>query len=159
MSDAESNQENIEMDRIRQLAELMSEFDLSELSLREGGNTIRLRKGGLVMQQAIATAPQTAAQAAPPASVETEAVEEDPNIVVIASPMVGTFYARPNPNAEAYVRIGDNVETDTTVCIVEAMKVFNEIPAEVRGQIVAILVDDEEPIEFGKPLFKVDVSK
>jgi acetyl-CoA carboxylase biotin carboxyl carrier protein len=72
--------------------------------------------------------------------------------------MVGTFYGRANPNAEPYVHVGDHVEAETTVCIIEAMKVFNEIPAEVRGKIVAVLVDDEEPVEFGKPLFKVDTS-
>ena len=72
--------------------------------------------------------------------------------------MVGTFYSRPNPNADAYVKVGDHVNEDTTVCIIEAMKVFNEIPAEVSGRVVAILVDDDEPLEFGKPLFKIDTS-
>jgi acetyl-CoA carboxylase biotin carboxyl carrier protein len=72
--------------------------------------------------------------------------------------MVGTFYSRPNPNAEPFVKIGDHVEPNSTVCIVEAMKMFNEIPAEVRGRIVAVLVGDEEPVDHGKPLFKVDTS-
>ena len=72
--------------------------------------------------------------------------------------MVGTFYTRSNPKAEAYVRIGDMVSPESTVCIIEAMKVFNEIPAEVRGRIVAILADDEQPVEFGQPLFKVDTG-
>ena len=69
--------------------------------------------------------------------------------------MVGTFYSKPNPNTEPYVKIGDHVSEESTVCIIEAMKVFNEIAAEVAGKIVAVLVDDEEPVEFGKPLFKV----
>ena len=81
------------------------------------------------------------------------------NIVTINSPMVGTFYAKPNPEAEAYVKVGDHVSADTIVCVVEAMKVFNEIPAEVSGQIIAVLVENEESVEFGKPLFKVDTSK
>ena len=72
--------------------------------------------------------------------------------------MVGTFYSRPNPNSEAYVTLGDVVTPDTTVCVIEAMKVFNEIPAELTGRIVAILAEDEEPVEYGKPLFKVDTS-
>ena len=72
--------------------------------------------------------------------------------------MVGTFYSRPNPDSDSFVQIGDVVNNDTTVCIIEAMKVFNEIQAEVKGKIVAILVDDEEPVDVGKPLFKVDPS-
>ena len=76
----------------------------------------------------------------------------------IKSPMVGTFYSKANPDAETFVKIGDMVDNETTVCIVEAMKVFNEIPAEVRGRIVAILVDNEEPVDHGKPLFQVDTS-
>jgi acetyl-CoA carboxylase biotin carboxyl carrier protein len=72
--------------------------------------------------------------------------------------MVGTFYSRPNPNAEKFVKIGDHVEPETTVCIIEAMKMFNEIPSETRGRIVAVLVEDEEPVDHGRPLFKVDTT-
>ena len=75
---------------------------------------------------------------------------------MIKSPMVGTFYAAPNPESPAYVKVGDHVGPETTVCIVEAMKVFNQIPAEVSGKIVAVLVENGEPVEFGQPLFKVD---
>jgi acetyl-CoA carboxylase biotin carboxyl carrier protein len=72
--------------------------------------------------------------------------------------MVGTFYSKPNPTAEPFVKVGDHVDPERTICIIEAMKVFNEIPAEIRGRIVAVLVGDEESVEFGKPLFKVDTS-
>ncbi len=72
--------------------------------------------------------------------------------------MVGTFFSRANPDAEPYVQVGDHVAPTTTVCVIEAMKVFNEIPAEVSGQIVAVLVENEEAVEYGKPLFKVDTS-
>ena len=81
---------------------------------------------------------------------------DSPNIAIIKSPMVGTFYSKPNPNAAPYVKVGDHIEPDKTVCMIEAMKVFNEIPAEIRGKILEVLVHDEEPVEFGKPLFKVD---
>ena len=81
---------------------------------------------------------------------------EDEHIAVIKSPMVGTFYTAPNPDSPAYVKVGDHVGPETTVCIVEAMKVFNEIPAEVSGKIVTVLVENGEPVEFGQPLFKVD---
>ena len=92
----------------------------------------------------------------PPATSTPSA--DTANIAVIKSPMVGTFYCRPNPKAEPYVKIGDRVDTTTTVCIIEAMKVFNEIPAEVRGKLVAVLCEDGEAVEFDKPLFKVDTS-
>jgi acetyl-CoA carboxylase biotin carboxyl carrier protein len=95
----------------------------------------------------------------PPVGGKPTAVGDGPNIALIKSPMVGTFYTRPNPKAEAYVKVGSKVDTTSTVCIIEAMKVFNEIPAEVRGTIVAILVEDGEAVEFEKPLFKVDTSQ
>ena len=77
----------------------------------------------------------------------------------VKSPMVGTFYTTPSPDAAAFVKVGDHIGPETTVCIVEAMKVFNEIPAEISGKIVAVLVEHGEPVEFGQPLFKVDVGK
>jgi len=168
MSDSESNAEDVfDVDRIRRLVELMEQHDISEVNLRQSGQKIRLRRG----QPAAAVLPPTAypaplappvAMTAPQAAPESVATPSDPpenpDIVVISSPMVGTFYARANPNADPFVRIGDQIDVDTTVCIIEAMKVFNEIPGEVRGKVVAILVDDEEPVDHGRPLFKVDTS-
>lgn len=88
-------------------------------------------------------------------SVETEVVEEDESIVEIVAPMVGTFYRKPSPESDPYVKVGDSIEEETVVCIVEAMKLFNEIEAETTGEIVDILVDDGELVEYGQPLFKV----
>jgi len=79
--------------------------------------------------------------------------------VVIQSPMVGTFYTAADPESLPYVKVGDHVGAETTVCIVEAMKVFNQIPAEVSGRIVAVLVENGESVEFGQPLFKVDTRE
>lgn len=167
MADPETPREDVfEVDRIRNLLNLMQEFDLREIDLRQTDQRIRLCRG--IEPAVIATAPPVAAapaKATPVAPAEPatpaappRAEPENPNIAYIKSPMVGTFYSRPNPKAEPYVRPGDNVSPESVVCIIEAMKVFNEIPAEVRGRIVAILVDDEEPIEFGKPLFKIDTG-
>ena len=78
--------------------------------------------------------------------------------MTIKSPMVGTYYSKPNPKAEAFVKVGSKVDVNTPICIIEAMKVFNEIPAEVRGTVTAILVEDGEAVEFDKPLFKVEKS-
>jgi acetyl-CoA carboxylase biotin carboxyl carrier protein len=80
-------------------------------------------------------------------------------VVLIKSPMVGTFYTAPDPDSPAFVKVGDHVGPDTTVCIVEAMKVFNQIPAEASGRIIAVLVENGAPVEFGQPLFKVDTRE
>ena len=148
-------------ERLRRLIELMKEHDLRELELRADEQHIRLSRGASeapvgaysVPHSASPTGPALTGQSTYPTSTEDS---EGENIVLIRSPMVGTFYNKPNPTAEQYVRVGQHVEQETTVCIIEAMKVFNEIPAEMCGKIIAILVEDEEPVEFGKPLFKVD---
>jgi acetyl-CoA carboxylase biotin carboxyl carrier protein len=97
------------------------------------------------------------APASPDAAVAAAAV--DANLALIKSPMIGTFFVSPGPDAPAFVKVGDHVGPTTTVCIIEAMKVFNEIPAEVSGQVVAVLVENGEPVEFGQPLFKIDPRK
>jgi acetyl-CoA carboxylase biotin carboxyl carrier protein len=101
---------------------------------------------------------QAAAAGAEKGGPAKSAAAEGPNIVAIKSPMVGTFYSRTNPKAAPFVKPGDHVNPETTVCIIEAMKVFNEIPAEVRGRVVAILVEDGEAVDHGKPLFKIDTA-
>ena len=162
MSDSQPSQTQVQqkgnvfdVEQLQQLVELMEAHDLSEVNLREGGRKIRLRRGAIVATPATA-APVVAPAAA--AAAPAAAPAESDNITTITSPMVGTFYSRPNPDASAFVKVGDSVEPETTVCIIEAMKVFNEIPAEIRGKIVAIFVKDEEALEFGKPIFKVDTS-
>jgi acetyl-CoA carboxylase biotin carboxyl carrier protein len=150
-----------DLDRIVRLVELMKEHDLREVDLQEGEQKIRLARGG----QEIAYAPMTAGTIASQqtsssqASTQGTAAVDAANLKQILSPMVGTFYARPNPNAEPFVKVGDDVDTSTTVCIIEAMKTFNEIPAEIRGKIVAVLVEDGEHVDTDRPLFKVEVGK
>jgi acetyl-CoA carboxylase biotin carboxyl carrier protein len=170
MSGAEPNSGDVfDLDKISRLVELMKVHDLAEINLKQGEQQIQLKRGGpapqsagVVPDAAVASPPPQSpaplAVAPPPLPKETDQAEEQ-NIVYIKSPMVGTFYARPNPDADLFVRVGDHIEPDTTVCIIEAMKVFNEIAAEVSGQVMAILVENEEPVEYGKPLFKIDTSK
>lgn len=150
-----------DLDRIVRLVELMKEHDLHEVDLQEGEQKIRLARGGKEVAYVAppVSAPSTAAQSASTGSTSSGAPVESANIKQILSPMVGTFYARPNPNAEPFIKVGDHVETSTTVCIIEAMKTFNEIPAEIRGKIVAVLVEDGEHVDTDKPLFKVEVGK
>lgn len=151
-------QDVFDVERIRRLIDLMKEHDLGEIDLKQNEQQIRLVRGGI---QSIAPAsmrnPTQITPVQPATSGSGPVTSDDgPHVAVIKSPMVGTFYNRPNPKSEAFVKVGSAVATDTIVCIVEAMKVFNEIPAEVRGKIVAVLVENEEPVDFGRPLFKVD---
>lgn len=142
--------------KIRRLIELMKEHELSEVDLRDGDVRVRLRKGGeqYVVESRPAAISAPSASAAPAAS--SPAAPAVDNLPVIKSPMVGTFYVSANPESPPFVKIGDHVGNDSTVCIIEAMKVFNEIPAETTGKIVAVLVENGSPVEYGQPLFKID---
>jgi acetyl-CoA carboxylase biotin carboxyl carrier protein len=147
--------------KIRRLVQLMEEHGLTEVDLEQGEQRMRLRRHSEVntapaAPPAAVSAPAAAAPAAQPAPATASA--DAANIVAIKSPMVGTFYAAQNPESPAFVKVGDHVGKDTPVCIVEAMKVFNEIPAGTSGKIVAVLVENGEPVEYGQPLFKVDTS-
>ena len=147
--------------RIRRLVELMNEHELSEIDLRQADQRIRLRKGVEPVISGPAPTPANdaaAARSSPPDSQPPPA-KADEGLPVIKSPMIGTFYASPSPETPPFVKVGDHVGPTTTVCTIEAMKVFNEIPAEASGQIVAVLVENGEPVEFGQPLFRVDPSK
>ena len=142
--------------KVRRLIELMKEHDLSELDLKQADNRVRIRRGGEVVAYSapVAAAPRAAAAAAEPAAPKESAA--DARMLVIKSPMVGTFYKASGPDSAPFVKVGDRIGPEKTVCIVEAMKVFNEIPAGVSGQVVAILVENGAPVEFGQPLIKVD---
>ena len=147
-----------DVDRISQIVELMEQHDLSEVDLQQGDDKIRLKRGGdvaPVIHQApvVAAAAPVAASGAAPAAGGSAPVDD--GTITINSPMVGTFYCKANPDAEPFAQVGTVVNEDTIVCIVEAMKVFNEIPAECRGTIVEILVDDQQAVDFGKPMFRV----
>ncbi len=146
-----------EVGKIRELIELMQDHELSEVDLKQADQRIRLRRGPA--GQPMVYAPQAAAPApaasAPAAATAPAAPAEDANTVTIDSPTIGTFYSRSKPEADDYVKVGDTVTADTIVCIVEAMKMFNEIPAGVSGKIVEVLVKNEEPVDNNKPLFRV----
>lgn len=159
----QGQQDVFDVRKIRRLVELMREHELSEMDLRQGETRIQIRRGSLPVvttsgrSSAAQPAPAAvAAEPAPAAAPPKPAPAEDANTALIRSPMVGTFYSAPDPDSSPYVKVGDIVGPETTVCIVEAMKVFNEIQAEVAGKIVAVLVGNGEPVEFGQPLFKLD---
>jgi acetyl-CoA carboxylase biotin carboxyl carrier protein len=160
--DAKDGGEVFDIVRVRALVELMNEHDLSEIDLRQGPQRVRLRRGAEA--PVMMTAPLAAAPAAQPAAVApaapvvgtaptTPAAAMGP---VIKSPMVGTFYSSASPDTAPFVKVGDQVGPDTTICIIEAMKVFNEIPAECSGKIAAILVTSGAAVEYGQPLFRLE---
>ncbi len=156
--DKNPESEVFDIDRLRNLVELMQEHDLSEIDLRNEAKRIKVRRGAeptyaVPAVAAPVAAPVATGGAAAPAAAAAPA--EDDNTTAINSPMVGTFYTRPKPDAPNFVKVGDHVDADTVVCLVEAMKMFNEIPAGISGKIAAVLVKNEEPVDVGKPLFKV----
>ena len=144
------------VDRIRDLIDLMEERGLCEVDLKQADQQIRLVRGGIGPGAAAAASPPPASTATPEPAARPAAVEDAAHVKVVKAPMVGTFYSKPNPNAEDFVKIGSKVSPDTVLCIIEAMKVFNEIPAEVEGTIIEVLASNEEAVDYGRPLFKVD---
>ncbi|MDG2053592.1 MAG: acetyl-CoA carboxylase biotin carboxyl carrier protein [Phycisphaerales bacterium] len=157
----------IDIRKLKELVRLMVTNDLTELDLRDTEEQVTLRRrrdeeSPVVIQAPVAApaaAPVAAAPAAAPAAsppVTDEASVED--LPSISSPMVGTFFAAANPDSDAFVKVGDEITADTVVCLVEAMKIFNEIKAETSGTIRKVLVSNGESIEFGQPLFLIDPS-
>jgi len=150
--------------KVRRFIELMNEYDLAEIDLRQNDQRIRLRRGPdvVTVAGAVPSLPPQALHAprsqAGEAAAPAETSIEDANSITIRSPMVGTFYTSASPDTPPFVKIGDQVGPESTVCIVEAMKVFNEIPAECSGKIVAILASNGDSVEYGQPLFRVAPS-
>ena len=164
-SSSETSRENdiFDVQQVRQLVELMNEYNIAEIDLRNGNQRIQL-KGNVAPTFAAVPAPVQLPVATPVSHPVTPALAQsaipvtgdDASIVFIKSPMVGTFYAAQKQESPAFVKVGDTVSPETTVCILEAMKVFNEIQAECSGKVVAVLVKNGDPVDFGKPLFKID---
>jgi len=153
-----------DLKKVKELIELMLENDLVEVEIVDGDSKIHLKRPGASGSQipAVATIPvitgampMSAVPAAGAAQTQPPQVQTDDNLVNITSPIVGTFYAAPSPDSEPYVKVGDHVTSDTVVCIVEAMKVMNEIKAETTGTVEKIMVSNGQAVEFGHVLFKI----
>jgi acetyl-CoA carboxylase biotin carboxyl carrier protein len=148
---------------IKQVVDLMKRSDLSEFEFEEDGFKLRLSSKGADAPQVIHAAPATQTTApfpvAAPATGEAVATPvEEKGISIIKSPMVGTFYSAVSPESPAFVKVGAKVSIDSVVCIIEAMKVMNEIQAEMSGTITELLVENGEAVEYGQPLFKVKTA-
>ncbi len=151
----------MKIDEIRTIVELMSKNDLTEFKVEAEDYNLCIRRGSSETQimasaPVFQAAPAPAVPVAPAAPAAAPAVEAAVSLVTIDSPIVGTFYRSPSPEAPAFVNVGDSVTPDTVVCIVEAMKVMNEVKAEKSGVIREILIDNAQPVEFGQPLFVID---
>ena len=152
----------MDLRKLKKLIDLVQESGISELEVTEGEEKVRIAKhyGAVAapsMQPYMMAAPVAAPQAvAGAASVNLDDEDELPPGHIVKSPMVGTFYRSPSPGADAFVQVGQTVKQGDTLCIIEAMKLLNEIEADASGVIKAILVENGEPVEFGQPLFVID---
>lgn len=161
--------------RIKKLAEMMRELGLSELDIQQDASRLLLRRENFsnapsaatnfspsFAPSAISAPPQISQSLSPPTNSAPAApsapanLADEAHLVTIKSPMVGTFYSAPKPDAPAYVKVGDIISPEKNVCLIEAMKVYNEIQAEVSGKVVAVLVKNGEAVDVNKPLFKID---
>lgn len=164
---------SVNMEELRELIALLRDNGLAELELEREDFRVRLRREGISVSgdhsqyitaapvslpnTTAATAAASTAAAAPahPGAQASSAASADQDLHIIPSPIVGTFYRSPSPTAEPFVKIGSNVEADSVVCIIEAMKLMNEIQAEASGEVVKIYVENGQPVEYGQPLFGI----
>ena len=166
----------LKIQEIREIIKLIDQSNIDEFTFEHDGSKIKMKKVVHASPAPVQAVPTTVVTETPavqpstpvaPAAVETKvapkeevkvAAVNDPSLHKITSPMVGTFYASPSPDADAYVKVGDKVSESSVVCIVEAMKLFNEIEAEVKGEVVEVLVENGQLVEYGQPLFLVRLS-
>lgn len=153
----------MDLDRIKNVIELMREHELNEFAIEEKDFKLSLKRGGgaVTMMPSPMMMPGLAGGAAPapaaaPAAPAPEAPAADENLTPIPSPLVGTFYRASSPDADPFVAVGSRVNKDTVVCIIEAMKVMNEIKAEASGVIKKILVENATAVQFGQPMFLIE---
>ncbi len=147
--------------KVKKLIELLEESNVAEIEIHEGEESVRISRGGTAMPlPPVAYAPAPVAPLAPAvAPMATEEASSDsklPQGEVVESPMVGTFYRASSPDAKSFVELGDKVEVGQTLCIVEAMKILNQIESEVSGVVRAILIENGQPVEYGQPMFVVE---
>ena len=162
----------MDLKEIQHLIRFVAKSGASEVELEMDGIKIAIKTTGegdvrettLIQQVPVAAAqPMVAPQQAAPAPAAdaapaAPAPAEDANLITVKSPMIGTFYRRPSPDKDLFVNVGDEIKEGTVVCVIEAMKLFNEIESDVSGKIVKVLVEDSSPVEYDQPLFLVDPS-
>ena len=156
----------MKIDEIRELIQLVHETGISELEVQRGENRVRIRSGVNATAQEIllaagqggSAAHNYGAAAAPTAAAAAQSLpkeKEDDDVILVKSPIVGTYYDSPSPTAAPFVKVGDSVEPKHVLCIIESMKLMNEIEADVAGMVVAKLVENGRPVEYGEALFRI----
>ena len=158
----------MEVNHIKELVEMMKENDLSELEIVDGQTRVMLKRGTVQPATQVVTMPHLVGagsmaampimEAAAAGAVSGKSKEENSNLVQIQSPMVGTFYSAPSPTAKPFVEVGTKIEEETVVCIIEAMKMMNEIKGEKKGIIRKVLVENGAAVEYGQALFLVELN-
>lgn len=153
---------NMEVEKVKELIDLMKANDITEMEIIDGEKQIILKRGGQVVPVAPVVAPVAAVAPAAPAaatpSSPAPADDVDDGLSKVASPIIGTFYSAPSPDADDFIKVGDTVNKDSVIGIVEAMKVMNEIKSEIAGVVKKILVSNGTAVEFGQPLVLIDPS-
>jgi len=149
--------------KIKKLIELLEDSNVSEIEIKEGEESVRIARGGaapVAAIQPLQAAPAAVAAPAPAPALTADAASEPANDLppgnVLESPMVGTFYRSSSPKGKPFVEVGQSVSAGDTLCIIEAMKIMNQIEAETSGTVRAVLVEDGRPVEFGEPLIVID---
>lgn len=146
--------------KIKKLIDLLGDSDVAEIEIKEGDDSVRISRLSSTVPAPVAAAPVAAVAAAPaaPAPEAAPAASDDamPSGHVVEAPMVGTFYRASSPTAKSFVEVGQSVKSGDTLCIIEAMKMLNQIPADASGVVKAILVENEQPVEFGQPLMIIE---
>ena len=178
-TNSERSASSVDLHEIARLLEFMEKHGLEECEYEHGGLRLRLKKAstcpeGITRMPAAATtlaanspgaavatssSPSSAEALAAPDQTSASAMESQPDLHTIKSPIVGTFYATPSPGAENFVKVGDTIDVGQVLCIIEAMKLMNEIESDVAGQLMRILVDNGQPVEYGEPLFAIQPSR
>lgn len=148
------------INEIKEILDLFNSSNVAEMEVQRGENRVRLRRGATDVSQIVPPVASASAIAPPPVTSTAVAAKpapppSDENTVLVKSPIVGTFYESPSPDAPAFVKVGDVVAPGQVLCIIESMKLMNEIEAEVGGTIIAKLVENGRPVEYGEPLFSL----
>jgi acetyl-CoA carboxylase biotin carboxyl carrier protein len=147
----------LDLDQLRDLIRLLDESNLTEIEVEHDDDRIRIRRDPApVLNTTLQSVAPVADPSAPPAGAEPPAAEDEGAFVT--SPFVGTFYSAPSPDADSFIEVGDSFTPGQVLCIVEAMKLMNEIEAEVAGVIVEVLVEDGKPVEYGDRLFRIETT-
>ena len=149
------------VDEIRELINLAAETGIAELEVQRGENRVRIRRAAFAAPQEFAVAPAPATPPPPPSEPPKDKGHDqppDPNLTLVKSPIVGTFYDSPSPGAPVFVKVGDQVEVGQVLCIVEAMKLMNEIESDVAGEVVKVLAENGQPVEYGERIFAIRVG-